>query len=112
MIRDYQALQHTWFAKGKQRIIKTTGKHRGVKLLATLDYGTKLITTVHRCFRYKLLFARGRKKRVITVLQQELRAFEEAGATFIVAEGCGKEGIGAAIMNRLTKAAGGRIVRV
>lgn len=40
MIRDYQALQHTWFAKGKQRIIKTTGKHRGVKLLATLDYTT------------------------------------------------------------------------
>jgi transposase len=40
MIRDYQALQKTWFAKGKQRIIKTTGKHRGVKLLATLDYGT------------------------------------------------------------------------
>lgn len=27
-----------WFAKGKQRIIKTTGKHSGVKLLATLDY--------------------------------------------------------------------------
>jgi hypothetical protein len=33
MIRDYQALQHTWFAKGKQRIIKTTDKHRGVKLV-------------------------------------------------------------------------------
>lgn len=27
MIRDYQALQHTWFLKGKQRIIQTTGKH-------------------------------------------------------------------------------------
>jgi len=40
MIRDYQALQHTWFAKGKQRIIKTTGKHRGVKLLATVNYVT------------------------------------------------------------------------
>lgn len=40
MIRDYQALQHTWFLKGKQRIIKTTGKHRGVKLLATLNYLT------------------------------------------------------------------------
>lgn len=38
MIRDYQALQHTWFEKGKQRIIKTTGKHRGVKLLATVNY--------------------------------------------------------------------------
>ena len=40
MIRDYQALQYTWFAKGKQRIIKTTGKHRGVKLLATVNYVT------------------------------------------------------------------------
>lgn len=40
MIRDYQALQYTWFAKGKQRIIKTTGKHRGVKLLAAVNYAT------------------------------------------------------------------------
>lgn len=40
MIRDYQAVQRTWFAKGKQRIIKTTGKHRGVKLFSTVDYGT------------------------------------------------------------------------
>lgn len=40
MIRDYQAIQKTWFLRGKQRIIKTMGKHRGVKLLATLDYET------------------------------------------------------------------------
>ncbi|WP_235533323.1 IS630 family transposase, partial [Paenibacillus sp. Leaf72] len=40
MIRDYQAIQKTWFLRGKQRIIPTTGKHRGVKLLATLDYET------------------------------------------------------------------------
>ncbi|SEB87876.1 Transposase [Paenibacillus sp. GP183] len=40
MIRDYQALQHTWFEKGKQRIIKTTGKHRGVKLFSTVNYVT------------------------------------------------------------------------
>lgn len=40
MIRDYQALQYTWFAKGKQRIIKTNGKHRGVKLVATVNYVT------------------------------------------------------------------------
>ncbi|WP_374706758.1 transposase, partial [Paenibacillus sp. J2TS4] len=40
MIRDYQALQHTWFAKGKQRILKTTGKHRGIKLFSTVDYVT------------------------------------------------------------------------
>ena len=40
MIRDYQAIQRTWFEKGKQRIITTTGKHRGVKLLSTVDYAT------------------------------------------------------------------------
>ncbi len=40
MIRDYQALQYTWFLKGKQRIIPTSGKHRGVKLLAALNYMT------------------------------------------------------------------------
>ncbi|MDT2287418.1 hypothetical protein P7H17_17065 [Paenibacillus larvae] len=42
MIRDYQAIQKTWFLRGKQRIIPTTGKHRGVKLLATIDYETGL----------------------------------------------------------------------
>lgn len=40
MIRDYQALQRTWFEKGKQRVIPTIGKHRGVKLLAMVDYMT------------------------------------------------------------------------
>jgi transposase len=40
MIRDYQAIQKTWFLRGKQRIIPTTGKHRGGKLLATVDYVT------------------------------------------------------------------------
>ncbi|MDT2258390.1 transposase [Paenibacillus larvae] len=40
MIRDYQAIQKTWFLRRKQRIIPTTGKHRGVKLLATVDYET------------------------------------------------------------------------
>ncbi|BFH13954.1 putative transposase [Paenibacillus dendritiformis] len=40
MIRDYQAIQKTWFLRGKQRMIRTAGKHRGVKLLATLDYST------------------------------------------------------------------------
>jgi putative transposase len=40
MIRDYQALANTWFPKGQQKIIPTYGKHRGVKLLGTLDYET------------------------------------------------------------------------
>ena len=40
MIRDYQAIQKTWFLKGKQRIIPTYGKHEGVKLLGILNYET------------------------------------------------------------------------
>lgn len=38
MIRDYQAISKTWFLKSNQRIIPTTGKHRGVKLLGILNY--------------------------------------------------------------------------
>ena len=40
MIRDYQAIQKSWFAKGQQKIIQTYGKHEGVKLLGVLDYET------------------------------------------------------------------------
>lgn len=40
MIRDYQAIQRTWFLKGKQRIIPTYGKHCGTKLIGCLDYET------------------------------------------------------------------------
>ena len=40
MIRDYQAIQKTWFLKGKQRKISTHGKHRGAKLIGCLNYET------------------------------------------------------------------------
>ena len=40
MIRDYQAIMKSWFLRGKQRIIKTYGKHEGVKLVGCLDYET------------------------------------------------------------------------
>ena len=40
MIRDYQAIQKSWFIKGRQKIIQTYGKHEGVKLLGVLDYET------------------------------------------------------------------------
>lgn len=40
MIRDYQAIHKTWFERGKQRIIRTYGKHRGVKLVGYLNYET------------------------------------------------------------------------
>ena len=40
MIRDYQAISKTWFLKGHQRLIPTTGRHWGVKLLGVLNYET------------------------------------------------------------------------
>ena len=40
MIRDYQAIHQTWFERGKQRIVKTFGKHRGVKLVGYINYET------------------------------------------------------------------------
>lgn len=40
MIRDYQAIQKTWFLKGHQRKIPTYGKNAGVKLIGTLNYST------------------------------------------------------------------------
>jgi putative transposase len=39
-IRDYQAIMKSWFSKGEQRIIKTYGKHEGVKLAGVLNYET------------------------------------------------------------------------
>ncbi|MEK3912001.1 L-threonylcarbamoyladenylate synthase [Paenibacillus sp. FSL H7-0331] len=45
-------------------------------------------------------------------LYAALRQFDEAGADFIVAEACPESGIGAAIMNRLRKAAANRIIHV
>ncbi|GAB6927600.1 L-threonylcarbamoyladenylate synthase [Paenibacillus sp. JCM 10914] len=39
-----------------------------------------------------------------------LRRFDEEGVTFIVAEACPEQGLGAAVMNRLLKAAGHHII--
>ncbi|WP_282938732.1 L-threonylcarbamoyladenylate synthase [Paenibacillus sp. RC67] len=45
-------------------------------------------------------------------LYAALREFDEVGVHFIMGETCPEEGIGAAIMNRLRKAAGDRIIHV
>ncbi|QDH23705.1 hypothetical protein FFV09_08555 [Saccharibacillus brassicae] len=45
-------------------------------------------------------------------LYAALRRFDDEGTTYMLAEGCGEEGIGAAVMNRMEKAAGGRIHRL
>lgn len=45
-------------------------------------------------------------------LYAALRRMDEEGVTFILSEACPEEGLGAAIMNRLRKAAGQRVVRL
>lgn len=39
-VRDYQALQNTWFPQSKQKKIKTFGQHGKVTLYGSLDYAT------------------------------------------------------------------------
>lgn len=45
-------------------------------------------------------------------LYAALRSCDEQGATYIVAEACSREGLGAAVMNRLLKAAGNQLIQV
>lgn len=46
MIRDYQAIQKTWFLRGKQRQSPIYGKYQGGKLVGTLNYETSEIFCV------------------------------------------------------------------
>ncbi|MCY9579979.1 L-threonylcarbamoyladenylate synthase [Paenibacillus alvei] len=45
-----------------------------------------------------------------SLLYDALRHFDEAGATYMLAEACSTEGIGLAVMNRMMKAAGHRVM--
>ncbi|MBP7331541.1 MAG: threonylcarbamoyl-AMP synthase, partial [Firmicutes bacterium] len=45
-------------------------------------------------------------------LYSALRRFNELGVDVILAEGLEEKGVGLAVMNRLKKAAGGRIIQV
>jgi transposase len=76
MIRDYQAIQKTWFKKGKQKLIKTYGKHRGAKLIGALDYESgEIFCTVEEQYTAKeflifleLLVAKCDGEKIVVVL--------------------------------------------
>jgi L-threonylcarbamoyladenylate synthase len=53
--------------------------------------------------------SRGDPATIAASIYRLLRALDEGGARAIVCEGVDRDGIGAAVMNRLEKAAGGRI---
>ncbi len=45
-------------------------------------------------------------------LYAALRTFDREGITFIMSQGCEQQGVGVAVMNRLSKAAGGQIIHL
>jgi len=45
-------------------------------------------------------------------LYAALRTFDREGITFIMSQGCVQQGVGVAVMNRLSKAAGGQIIHL
>ncbi|CAH0118097.1 Threonylcarbamoyl-AMP synthase [Paenibacillus sp. CECT 9249] len=66
-------------------------------------------------YRADLVVSCGSLRALETAAQRlyaALRSFDEHGIGFILAEACPEEGIGLAVMNRLVKAAGHRIVEV
>lgn len=78
---------------------------------------TGILTFEERVSRYEadLVIACGALSRPETIardLYAALRQFDQEGIHYIAAEGCPETGIGLAIMNRLRKAAGHRLVRV
>ncbi|MEK3883703.1 L-threonylcarbamoyladenylate synthase [Paenibacillus sp. PL2-23] len=58
------------------------------------------------------LGSESRLEEAARLLYAHLRAFDEAGIARIWAEGCEPNGLGGALMNRMRKAAGGRVLRL
>ncbi|MDR6883550.1 L-threonylcarbamoyladenylate synthase [Bacillus sp. 3255] len=78
---------------------------------------TGILTYEERAGRFQadLVIACGSLAEPETIAQElyaALRQFDQEGIRYIAAEGCPETGIGHAIMNRLRKAAGHRLVRV
>ncbi|MNH98075.1 Threonylcarbamoyl-AMP synthase [compost metagenome] len=66
-------------------------------------------------YQADLVIACGRLSEPSTIAQglyAALRRFDEAGIRYIVAESCPETGLGLAIMNRLSKAAGNQLIRI
>lgn len=79
---------------------------------------TGVLTFAERSALYEeadLVVVCGRLSEPQTIAQglfAALRRFDQDDVTYILAESCPEQGIGAAVMNRLRKAAGGRILQV
>lgn len=93
-----------------EEIIKGQARHKKVGILCTLESAAHLHSKLP-----DLLFVLGSEERpeeVAGSLYEGLRLCDEQGMDIILAEGVNENGLGFAIMNRLQKASGQRILRV
>lgn len=100
---DYQDIYH----RANDLVIENRGLNRRVGVMASSETA--------RGYMADEVFTMGSRMDLPTIAQNLFYAFrylDEQGVDVIIAEGYPETGIGAAIMNRLQKAAGGRIISV
>lgn len=96
-------------SQAAEEIIRLTGE----KIAEGFKVG--IIATEETILRYsmgevKCIGARGDEEAIASHLYGILREFDSIGTDYIYSEAFGREGIGSAVMNRLLKAAGQRII--
>jgi L-threonylcarbamoyladenylate synthase len=96
VIKEIQALARKAKDEGKKTGVLTYEEHAPM-------YASDLVIA---CGRLTDLSAAAKE------LYESLRKFDQEGIECIIAEGCSDEGIGHAVMNRLRKASGNRIVQI
>ena len=96
MVKRIQALSQELFDKGQK-----------IGIMATEE--TKNNYTIGNI---KVVGSRAFKETIATNLFNTIRLFDEDGVDIILAEGVESENIGMAIMNRMMKASGGKIIKL
>lgn len=116
--RHYAPRGRMWLVDGADPAAVTAMIRRELRAGAARGERTGVLTFEERSDLYEeadLVIACGSLREPQTIAQglfAALRQFDQDGVTFILAESCPEQGIGAAIMNRLRKAAGNHILHV
>lgn len=112
-------MKYTHYAPSAPLVISEGSHERIQTLIQEYQQGGKrvgVLTTEENADFYSADFVKscGRRDQLETVaaaLYDALRSFDEEKVDFIIAESFPDTGVGLAIMNRLMKAAGGRVIR-